>query len=126
MLLCARSAKRPKPPNGTLLLPVQRMASRSDGASTLSVPSILSVGWSLAAPSKASLSGAPESRNLTPERSPVSAARKSLSVRLASTGSSCQTKWPLAAKLREIDGQATWKFDVVELLGELPCRRRAR
>ena len=35
IVLCARNAKRPKPPNGTLLLPVQRIASRSDGASTL-------------------------------------------------------------------------------------------
>jgi hypothetical protein len=44
---------------------------------------------------------------LTPERSPFSAARKSPSVRLASIGSSCQMKRPLAPKLREIDGQAS-------------------
>src|SRR5580692_10305799 len=58
IVLCARKAKRPKPPNGTLLLPVQRKASRSDGASTPNVPSSLSGGCALDAPSKASLSGA--------------------------------------------------------------------
>ena len=31
MLLCARSAKRPKPPNGNSLVSVQRSASRSEG-----------------------------------------------------------------------------------------------
>ncbi len=109
MLLCARSAKRPKPPNGTSLLLVQRSASRSDGDSMVSVPSRASVGWSLPAPSNATLIGAPDSRSFTPERSPVSAAKKSPSVSDASIGSSCQTKWPLAPKLREIDGQASWK-----------------
>ena len=42
--LFARSAKRPKPPNGSSRSSVHRMTSRSDGASRLSVPSILSVG----------------------------------------------------------------------------------
>jgi hypothetical protein len=71
------------------------------------MPSILRVGWLLVAPSKVTLSGSDESRSLTPERRPVSAAWKSLSVRLASTGWSRQVNCPLAAKVREIDGQAT-------------------
>ena len=43
----------------------------------------------------------------SPVRLPASAAAKSPSVRLASTGSSCQMKRPVAPKLLEIDGQAS-------------------
>jgi len=107
-VLWARNVKRPKPPNGILFFPDQSMASRSDGASTAIVPSTLSVGCELAVPSNTSLSGAPASRSLTPECSPESAARKSLSVRLASIVSPRHIKWPFAPKLREIDGHATW------------------
>ena len=51
--------------------------------------------------------GVPPSRSLMPERSPASAAAKSVSVIEASIGSLCQTKRPVAAKLLEIDGQAS-------------------
>ena len=106
-LVLALSAKRPKPPPVSGLRPAQRSVSRSEAASAASVPSILSVGRTLMAPSKASFSGAPLSRSLRPERSPASAAAKSVSVIEASTGSLCQTKRPVAAKLLEIDGQAS-------------------
>ena len=46
----------------------------------------------------------------------MSPARKSVSVRLDTTGWSFQTKRPLAPKLVEIDGQGDLKFDVFELL----------
>ena len=59
------------------------------------------------APSKDSFSGAPVNRTFNPERSPVSAAKKLLSVTLASTGSPRQTNRPLAPKLFEIEGQAS-------------------
>ncbi len=71
------------------------------------MPSICSVGRVLQLPSKANLSGAPVSRTFTPERSPASAAAKSLIVIEVSIGSPCQTTWPVAAKLLEIDGQAS-------------------
>ena len=48
-------------------------------------------------------------RSFRPVRLPASAAGKSASVMLASTGSSCQTKRPVAPKLLEIDGQASEK-----------------
>ena len=66
-----------------------------------------SVGCVLQLPSKANLTGAPVRRTFRPERSPASAAAKSASVIELSIGSSCQTKWPVAAKLFEIDGQAS-------------------
>ena len=48
-------------------------------------------------PSKASLSGAPVSRSLTPERSPLSAARKSVSAQRARRPArSRQVSWPVA------------------------------
>jgi len=81
--------------------------SRSDGESAASVPSILSVGCVLQLPSKPNLTGAPVRRTFRPERSPASAAAKSVSVIELSIGSSCQTKCPVAAKLLEIEGQAS-------------------
>ena len=76
-------------------------------ASAASVPSIFSVGRVLQLPSKANLTGAPVRRSFRPERSPASAAAKSVSVIEVSIGSSCHTKRPVAAKLLEIDGQAS-------------------
>ena len=106
-LVLALSAKRPKPPPVSGLRPAQRSVSRSEAESAAIVPSIFSVGRALQLPSKASFTGAPLSRTLRPERSPASAAAKSDSVIAASIGSSCQTKRPVAAKLLEIDGQAS-------------------
>ena len=91
-LVCALIAKRPKPPPGSGFCPAQISAARSDLASAASVPSILSVGMTLIEPSKAAFSGAPATRSFKPVRLPASAAGKSASVMLASTGSSCQTK----------------------------------
>ncbi len=58
-------------------------------------------------PSKAAFIGLPATRSLSPVRLPASAAAKSASVTLMSSGSSCQTKRPVAPKLLEIDGQAS-------------------
>ncbi len=58
-------------------------------------------------PSKAPLSGPPLKRILRPEVWPDSARGKSAMLRLASTVSSCQEKWPVAAKLLAIEGQAS-------------------
>jgi len=58
-------------------------------------------------PSKAPFNELPARRSLTPVRLPASAAPKSPSVSVASTGSSCQMKRPVAPKLVEIDGQAS-------------------
>src|SRR5580704_12386694 len=95
------------PPPGSGFWPVQRKASRNEGASAASTPSILRDGWLLMTPSNASLSGAPPTRNFRPERSPVSAARKLLTLMLPSTGLSRHTKCPVAAKLLEIEGHAS-------------------
>ena len=43
-LVCALSAKRPKPPPGAVQSAAQRSVSRSDAVSAASVPSIFSVG----------------------------------------------------------------------------------
>ncbi len=108
-LVCALMAKRPKPPPGSGLCPVQTSADRSEAASAASVPSILSVGLTLIEPSNAAFIGAPATRSFSPVRLPSRAAGKSAKVTLASTGSSRQTKWPVAPKLFEIDGQASEK-----------------
>ena len=116
-LVCALMAKRPKPPPGSGFCPAQTSASRSEAASAASVPSILSVGLTLIAAFEGDLAcGLPARRSFRPVRLPASAAGKSASVRLASTGSSCQTKRPVAPKLLEIDGQASDKSHVVERL----------
>src|SRR5580698_7600720 len=81
----AFSAKRPKPPPPGGSCPVQCSALRSDGVSTVRVPSIIRLVRLAAVPSKASLSGALARRALKPERSPESAARKSLIETLPST-----------------------------------------
>ena len=85
-------------------------------------------------PSKASLSGAPLRRSLMPERSPASAAAKSVRLMEASIGSPCQAKRPVAAKLLEIDGQASASSTSVKRLGDAArgvvarrwCRRSIR
>ena len=59
------------------------------------------------APSKANRIGAAARRSFRPERLPASAAEKSPSATLASTGSPCQTKRPVAPKVLEIDGHAS-------------------
>ena len=51
--------------------------------------------------------GALAIRAFRPERSPDSAATKSLTLMLPSTRSPRQSNWPVAAKEREIDGQAS-------------------
>ena len=58
-------------------------------------------------PSNASFSGALESRALRPERSPDSAATKSLTLIAPSMRSPRQSNCPVAAKEREIEGQAS-------------------
>ena len=82
-------------------------ARRSEGASAATVPSIFNVGSRSTAPSKANFAGAPLSRIFNPALSPRSAAAKSPSVTLASSGSPRQVSRPVAAKLAEIDGQAS-------------------
>ena len=100
-------AKWPKPPPGSGFWPAQISVSCSEAASAAKVPSTFSVGLMLIEPSKAVLNGLPATRSLRPLRLPASAAAKSDSVRLMSSGLSCQTKRPLAPKLLEIDGQAS-------------------
>src|SRR5215204_2405220 len=106
-LACALSAKRPKPPPGNGSCPIHCSALRSEALSAANVPSIFNVGRRPICPSKASLRGAPLMRSLIPERSPVSAATKSVRLTLASTFSPRHTNCPVAPKLFEIDGQAS-------------------
>ena len=123
--VCALMAKWPKPPPGSGFCPAQISASRSEAASAASVPSILSVGLTLIEPSNAAFIGLPAMRSFRPVRLPASAAAKSPSVSVMSSGSSCQTKRPVAPKLLEIDGQASENCTSVERLGELVGRRCA-
>src|SRR4029078_7273500 len=58
-LVRALIAKRPQPPPGGGLCPAHTSALRNETASAASVPSILSVGLRLIAPSHAALIGAP-------------------------------------------------------------------
>ena len=71
------------------------------------MPSIIKLVRLATVPSNASFSGALESRAFRPERSPESAAMKSLALTLPSTRSPRQSNCPVAAKEREIDGQAS-------------------
>ena len=73
----------------------------------VSVPSIIMLVRSATVPSNASFSGALASRAFRPERSPDRAATKSLALMLPSTRSPRQSNCPVAAKEREIDGQAS-------------------
>ena len=73
----------------------------------VSVPSIIMLVRSATVPSNASFSGALASRAFRPERSPDSAATKSLALMLPSTRSPRQSNCPVAAKEREIDGHAS-------------------
>ena len=114
-LACALIAKWPKPPPGSGCCPTQISALRIDAVSAASVPSILRVGFTLMAPSNAALIGLPAMRSFMPVRLPASAAGKSPSVKVMSSGSSCQTKRPLAPKLAEIDGQASEKSTPVSV-----------
>ena len=123
-LACALMAKWPKPPPGSGFCPTQVSALRSDAASAASVPSILRVGLTLIAPSKAALIGVPATRSFTPVRLPASAAGKSPSVSVTSSGSSCQTKWPVAPKLLEIDGHASEKATSLSVSSTLFCLLR--
>ena len=123
-LACALMAKWPKPPPGSGFCPTQVSALRSDAASAASVPSILRVGLTLIAPSKAALIGLPAIRSFTPVRLPASAAGKSPSVSVTSSGSSCQTKRPLAPKLLEIDGHASEKAASLSVSSILFCLLR--
>ena len=75
-------------------------------------------------PSKASFSGALESRAFRPERSPDSAATKSLTLIEPSTRSPRQSNCPVAAKEREIDGQASDRSISSSVLGQVIGRRR--
>ena len=131
----ALMAKRPKPPPGSGFCPAQISVSRKEAASPAKVPSIFSVGLTLIAPSKAAFIGSPATRSFSPVRLPASAAAKSASVTVMSSGSSCQTKRPVAPKLLEIDGQASenatsskvsfslcaWSFSIT-----VPPRMRSR
>jgi hypothetical protein len=107
ILARAFSAKRPKPPPAGGLCPIQRNALRKDGLSTVAVPSIIRLVWLATVPSKASFKGALASRAFRPERSPDSIATKSLAEIEPSTRSPRQSNWPVAAKEREIEGQAS-------------------
>ncbi len=118
-LLCARNAKRSKPPNGTLPLPVQYSASRNEGESTFSVPSILSVGRLLAVPSKARLSGAdaepqfdarrlagrarPGNRSASGWRQPFARARRIGRLRRSCARSSGQATWKSTSSKRSAE-----------------------
>ncbi len=73
----------------------------------VSVPSIIALVRLATVPSKASFSGALASRAFSPERSPDKAATKSEKPIAPSTRSPRQSNWPVAAKEREIDGQAS-------------------
>ena len=123
-LACALMAKWPKPPPGSGFCPTQVSALRNEAASAASVPSILRVGLTLIAPSKAALIGVPAIRSFTPVRLPASAAGKSPSVSVTSSGSSCQTKRPVAPKLLEIDGQASEKATSLSVSSTLFCLLR--
>src|ERR1700688_1219015 len=103
----AYSAKRPKPPLPGGGWPVQRKALRNDVLSMVSVPSIIMLVLLATVLSNASFKGALASRALTPERSPESAAMKSLALTEPSTRSPRQSNCPVAAKEREIDGHAS-------------------
>src|SRR6476659_10741293 len=105
-LVRALMAERPKPPPGGGLCPAHTSALRNETAAAASVPSILSVGVRLIAPSNAAFIGAPETRSFTPLRLPASTEGKSASVRLASIGASRQMNRPVAPKLLEIEGHA--------------------
>src|SRR5262249_39708172 len=123
-LVRALIANRPEPPPGNGFCPAHTNALRSEAASAASVPSIFRVGLKLIAPSNAAFIGAPETRSFSPLRLPLSAAAKSPSVRLASTGESCQMKRPVAPKLFEIDGQA--KENSTPYNVSLNCRSSSR
>ena len=103
----AFNAKRPKPPLAGCGWPVQRSALRKDGLSMVSVPSIIGLVRLATLPSKASLSGALAIRAFNPDRSPERAATKSEKLIEPSTRSPRQSNCPVAAKEREIEGQAS-------------------
>ena len=117
-LVLALSAKRPNPPPVSGLTPDHCKVSRSEAESAVSTPSIFKVGRVLQFPSKANLSGAPVRRTFNPDLSPARAAAKSINVSEASIGSPCHVTWPVAAKLLEIDGQASARstFSKVSLI----------
>ena len=71
------------------------------------VPSIIALVRLATVPSKASFNGALDSRAFNPERSPDSAATKSLTEIEPSTRSPRQSNCPVAANEREIEGQAS-------------------
>ncbi len=73
----------------------------------MTVPSIIRLVRLATVPSKASFSGAETSRAFSPERSPDKSAMKSLAETEPSIRSLRQSNWPVAAKEREIDGQAS-------------------
>ena len=73
----------------------------------VTVPSIIRLVRLATVPSKASFSGGLASRAFRPERSPDSAAMKSLALIEPSTRSPRQSNCPVAAKEREIDGHAS-------------------
>ena len=102
----AFSAKRPNPPAPGDGWPVQRKALRSEALSTVSVPSIIMLVRLATLPSNASFKGALASRAFRPERSPDREAMKSLMLIEPSMRSPRQSNCPVAAKEREIDGQA--------------------
>ena len=87
--------------------PAQDSALRKDGLSMVSMPSIIMEVLSATVPSNATFRGSLESRAFSPERSPDSAARKSLAEIEPSTRWPRQSNWPVAAKEREIEGQAS-------------------
>jgi hypothetical protein len=66
-------------------------------------------------PSNATLNGAPVRRTLRPVRSPVSAARKSDRLSVPSNDCPFQENWPVAAKVRENDGQASANSTLVSV-----------
>ena len=99
--------RNPGPPLPGGGCPAQRSALRSDMVSAVSVPSIIRLVRFATVPSKANFSGALATLAFRPDRSPDSAARKSLMLTLPSTRSPRQSNCPVAANEREIDGHAS-------------------
>ena len=103
----AFNEKRPKPAPFGRSCPAQRSVSRSDAESTVRLPSSAMFSRLTTVPSKASLTGALDKRARKPERSPESAEAKLATLMLPSIRSPRQVNSPVAAKEREIDGQAS-------------------